>query len=145
MAPGSLSLNGSGAPPNSSMPNGGMRGPGGSGQGSTFAAGSIEDTLFRFCTAMAEGDVAAAAEFLSPKAKGLVGKIRDGEISEEQLEDITNAISPVSELQPNQNQTSTKRSLRNKKNQVISFTLKKDKDDDTFKITEFSISKPKKN
>ena len=94
---------------------------------------------------MAEGDVAAAAEFLSPKSKGLVGQLREGELSDEKIEEITNAIAPVNELQPNPNQTSTKRSLRNKKNQVISFTLKKDKEDDTFKITEFSISKPKKN
>ena len=118
--------------------------PGGAGSpAGNLTPGSIEDTLYRFCVAIADGDTAAAAEFVSPKAKGLIGQIRDGELSEEKLEEITNAISPVTELQPNPNQTTTKRSLRNKKNQVITFTVKKDKDDE-YKITELTISKPKK-
>ena len=74
----------------------------------------------------------------------MIGQIREGELSEEKLEEITAAISPVAELQPNPSQTMTKRSLRNKKNQVIAFTFKKDKNDDSFKITEFSVSKPKR-
>ncbi len=124
---------------------GGPGGPGGAGGSAAgnLTPGSIEDTLYRFCVAIADGDTAAAAEFVSPKAKGLIGQIRDGELSEEKLEEITDAISPVTELQPNPTQTNTKRSLRNRKNQVISFTLKKDKDEE-YKITEFSISKPKK-
>jgi hypothetical protein len=121
----------------------GMQGRGGS-QGGNLSPGSVEDTILKFCTAMEDGDTAAAAEFLSPKAKGLVGQLREGELSDEKVEEIKEAISPVAELKPNPSQTSTKRSLRNRKNQVISFTLKKDKDDDSFKITEFAISKPKK-
>ena len=118
--------------------------PGGAGSpAGNLTPGSIEDTLYRFCVAIADGDTAAAAEYVSPKAKGLIGQIRDGELSEEKLEEITDAISPVTELQPNPSQTVTKRSLRNRKNQVISFTVKKDKDEE-YKITEFSISKPKK-
>ena len=118
--------------------------PGGAGSpAGNLTPGSIEDILYRFCVAIADGDTAAAAEFVSPKAKGLIGQIRDGELSEEKLEEITDAISPVTELQPNPSQTNTKRSLRNRKNQIISFTVKKDKDEE-YKITEFSISKPKK-
>ena len=118
--------------------------PGGAGSpAGNLTPGSVEDTLYKFCVAIADGDTAAAAEYVSPKAKGLIGQIRDGELSEEKLEEITDAISPVTELQPNPSQTNTKRSLRNRKNQVISFTLKKDKDEE-YKITEFSISKPKK-
>ena len=126
--------------PQTSMP--GQPGGPGSPAGN-LTPGSIEDTLYRFCVAIADGDTAAAAEFVSPKAKGLIGQIRDGELSEEKLEEITDAISPVTELQPSPSQTNTKRSLRNRKNQIISFTVKKDKDEE-YKITEFSISKPKK-
>ena len=122
---------------------GGPGGPGGGQQGTNFPAGSIEDSIYRFCVAMADGDTAAAAEFLGSKAKGLVGQLREGELSEEKVEEIQNALSPITELQPNPGQNNTKRSLRNKKNQVISFTMKKDKDDDRFKIVELSISKPK--
>lgn len=118
-------------------------GPGGAGgQARSFPAGSADDTLFKFCTAMADGDTAAASEFVSPKAKGTLSKLRDGELSDEKIEEITNAIAPVNELQPNPNSNNTKRSLRNGKNQVLSFTLKKD--EDTYKIVEFSVSKPKK-
>jgi hypothetical protein len=118
--------------------------PGGAGSpAGNLTPGSVEDTLYRFCVAVADGDTAAAAEFVSPKAKGLIGQLRDGALSEEKLEEVTNAITPVTELQPNPNQTITKRSLRNKKNQVITFTVKKDKDDE-YKITELTISKPKK-
>ena len=140
---------GSAAAPNGDFAGGGMGpggagGPGGQGRGSNFAAGSVEDSIYRFCVAMADGDTAAAAEYLFPKAKGLVGQLREGELSEEKVEEIKNAVSPVNELQPNPSQTNTKRSLRNKKNQVISFVMKKDKDDeDKFKIVELSISKPK--
>jgi len=128
------------------QPGGAMPGqPGGAGgSGSSFPIGSIDDTLQRFCTALADGDTAAAGECVSSKASGLVGQIRDGSLSEEKVEEITNAITPINELQPNATQKNTKRVLRNKKNQVLSFTLKKDKDDDTYKIVEFSVSKPKK-
>jgi hypothetical protein len=129
-----------GGPGGMSGPGGG---PGGGQQGTNFPAGSIEDSIYRFCVAMADGDTAAAAEFLGSKAKGLVGQLREGELSEEKVEEIQNALSPITELQPNPGQNNTKRSLRNKKNQVISFTMKKDKDDDRFKIVELSISKPK--
>ena len=124
-------------------PGGGMAGGPGS-PGGNLTPGSIEDTLTKFLNALADGDTAAAAEYINPKAKGLIGQIREGELSEEKLEEITAAISPVAELQPNPSQTMTKRSLRNKKNQVIAFTFKKDKNDDSFKITEFSVSKPKR-
>ena len=128
------------------QPGGMMPGqPGGAGgSGSTFPEGSIDDTLQRFCMALADGDTAAASEFVSPKATGMVGQIREGSLSEEKVEEISDAINPISDLQPNSKQKNNKRVLRNKKNQVLSFTLKKDKDDDTYKITEFSVSKPKK-
>jgi hypothetical protein len=122
-----------------------MGGPSGGGsQSGSYSPGSVDDTLFKFCTAMAEGDTAAAAEYIFPKVKGMAGQIREGELSDDKLEEITNALSPITELQPSGNPTNTKRMLRNKKNQVLSFVLKKDKEDDTFKITEFSISKPKR-
>ena len=124
---------------------GAMGGPGGGGsQAGNFSPGSVDDTLQKFCTAMADGDTAAAAEYIFPKVKGLAGQIREGELSDDKIEEITNALSPLTELQPSGNPTNTKRMLRNKKNQVLSFVLKKDKEDDTFKITEFSISKPKR-
>ena len=117
--------------------------PGGAGgQGANFPPGSVDETLFKFCTAMADGDTAAASEYVSAKAKGLLAKLRDGELSDEKIEEITTAIVPINELQPNQNQTNTKRSLRNMRNQVLSFTLKKD--DDTYKLMDFSVSKLKK-
>jgi hypothetical protein len=125
---------------------GGPGGPGGAGgpQGSKFAAGSVEDTIYQFCVAMADGDTAAAAEYLNPKAKGMVGQLRDGDLSEDKVDEIKSAVSPVTELMPNPNQTATKRSLRNKKNQIIAFVLKKDKDDDDkYKIVDISVSKPK--
>ncbi len=133
---------GQGSQGGSGTPGGpGTRGGPGS-QSNNFAPGSVDDTLARFCTALAEGDTAAASEFISAKAKALAGKLRDGELSDEQIEEITDAIVPISELQPTANSTLTKRGLRNGKNQSISFTLKKE--DDSYKITEFTVSKPKK-
>lgn len=122
----------------------GQPGGGAGGAGSSFPEGSIDDTLQRFCMALADGDTAAASEFVSSKATGLVGQIRDGNLSEEKVEELSDAITPISDLQPNAKQKNNKRILRNKKNQVLSFTLKKDKDDDTYRIVEFSVSKPKK-
>lgn len=130
-----------GAGPAGAMP-GGAGGAGGS--GSSFPEGSIDDTLQRFCMALVDGDTAAAGEYVSSKATGMVSQLRDGNLSEEKIEEISDALNPLSDLQPNAKQKNNKRVLRNKKNQVLSFTLKKDKEDETYRIVEFSVSKPKK-
>jgi hypothetical protein len=138
-----------GGGPNVNIP-GGQANPGGQGQpgsaggqGKNFPPGSADEALFMFCTAMEEGDTAKASEYVSPKAKGILGDLRDGKLSDEKIEEITNLVSPVSELAPNGDQnSSTKRSLRNGKEQVMSFTLKKEKD--VYRITDLTFKQKKK-
>lgn len=111
--------------------------------GPSFPSGSADEAVYKFCVAMAEGDTAAANEFVSAKSKGILAELHEGTLSEEKIEEVTNLLTPLTELSRNPEQTgSTKRALRNGKGQSISFTLKKEKD--AYKITEFSYSKPKK-
>lgn len=121
----------------------GGAGSGGGAAGGSFPPGSVDDTLFQFCSAMAEGDTAKASEYISSKAKGLLAELRDGKMSEEKIDEITNIVSPVSELQAGSEVVSnTRRSLVNGKDQQITFVLKKEKD--VHKITEMSLPKQKK-
>ena len=119
-------------------------GPGMSGgQGNSFKQGSADDVLYKFCSALSENDSAAASDYVSSKAKGMVGQLRDGQLSQEKIDEIESAVTPLNELEPMPNRSNGKRSLRNKRNQVLSFTLKKEKDEDSYKITEFTLGKPK--
>ena len=112
-------------------------------QAPTFPPGSADEAIYNFCVAMADDDTACADEYVSSKAKGLLAELHEGSLSEEKIEEIMNVLTPLTELTPNAEQTSsTKRSLRNGKGQSISFTLKKEKE--AYHITEFSYSKPKK-
>ncbi len=117
--------------------------PGGRENQPKFAPGSAEEVLFNFCIAVADNDTATASDYVSLKAGGILAKLRDGDLAEEKIEEIVDAIAPVNELTPNADQPGGgKRTLRNGKNQTISFTVKKEKE--TYKITELSVSKLKR-
>lgn len=110
---------------------------------SKFPAGSIDATLSNFCTAIEDDDFATASDYIAQNVKGTAGMIRDGEMSEEKMASFKDAISPISELEHIQSRgDSSKRSLRNGKNQTITFGLKKEKD--VYRITDVSVSAPKK-
>jgi hypothetical protein len=125
-------------------PNMAGRGPmgagGAGGANAEFKSGSIDDTLSKFCHAMVDGDTNTAAEYISPKAKGVLASLRDGSLSEEKIEEITQILTPLNDLKPGPNQiTDTRRNLINAKDQSITFVLKKEKD--VYKITELTLPK----
>jgi hypothetical protein len=125
----------------------GMGANGGGGQMERNAreakTGTIEEVLLSFCTAIADDDTATASDFVSAKATGILAKLRDGDMTDEKIEELVELFTPFNELKPTQEQPGgTKRTLRNGNNQVITFTLKKEKD--IYKITELALPKGKK-
>lgn len=113
--------------------------------GTQFPAGSAEDTLLKFCTAMSEGNVTAAAELVSPKARSLLAQIRDGELPDDKIDELVTsfALSGL-KTKPSRKTGGSEKTLNlgNEQGQFLSFTLSKE--DDTYKVKEFTISKPKK-
>ena len=141
--PGAAGQPGAGAIPGAG--GGGLPGSGASGGGQQFTAGSVEEVLLKFCTAMAEGNLTAAGEHVSSKAKGELGKIREADVSEARLEELRTAFT-LKDLQTRPSRSSGGSgkaiNLGNAKGQVLAFVLSKE--DEVFKVKEFTLSKPKK-
>lgn len=136
-----MGANGAGGNNGGPMPPGA---PGGQG-GSQFAAGSAEDTLQKFCIAMSEGNLTSAAEYVSPRAKGTLLQIRDGQLSDDKVNEFKEAFVPSGlTLKPSRNAGGVGKTINlgNAKGQTLSFTLSKE--EDVYKLREFTISKPKK-
>lgn len=93
---------------------------------------------------MSEGNLTAAAEFVSGKAKSILAQIRDGELPDDKIDEFKEAFKPSGLKQkPSRGSGSGKTiNLGNEKGQTLSFTLSKE--DDVFKLKEFTITKPKK-
>lgn len=99
----------------------------------------------KFCTAIAEGNLTAAGEHVSSKAKGELGKIREGEMSDARLEELQAAFELKGlQTRPARNSSGSGKTinLSNAKGQVLGFVLSKE--DEVFKLKEFTLSKPKK-
>lgn len=117
----------------------------GANSSTTFKPGSPDAAIYNFCQALADDNTATASDYVNPGAKGLLGQMRDGELGEDKIEELVNFMTPFSELEPvKRGQTMTKRILENKKGQVMTFLLKKDKEQEIYRITEISITKSKR-
>ena len=110
---------------------------------SQFPAGTTEDAIYRFCIAAADGDTATASDYIGHSAIGMAAKLREGELSEERIEEMIELLNPTADLSPSQTArpSNTKRTIHNKRGQTISFVLKKEKE--VYKIVELSFTKPK--
>ncbi len=94
---------------------------------------------------MSEGNLAAAAEFVSGKSKAILAQIREGNLPDDKIEEFKEAFKPSGlKLKPSRNNSGSGKviNLGNEKGQTLSFTLSKE--DDIFKLKEFTISKPSK-
>ncbi len=118
-------------------------GPGAGGQGGQqqFAVGSAEDSLSKFCLAMADSNLTDAAQYISPKAKGMLQQIREGTIPDDKLEGLKASFAPQGlSLRPTRPVGGGRTiNLANSKNELLSFTLFKE--DDSYRIRDFSIKK----
>ncbi|MEI8379109.1 MAG: hypothetical protein WCJ09_03205 [Planctomycetota bacterium] len=114
-------------------------GPGAGGQ--QFAAGSAEDSLSKFCLAMADSNLTEAAQYISPKAKGMLQQIREGTIPDDKLEGLKASFAPQGlSLRPTRPVGGGRTiNLSNSKNELLSFTLFKE--DDSYRVRDFSIKK----
>ena len=94
---------------------------------------------------MSEGNLSAAAEFVSGKAKAILAQIREGDLPDDKIEEFKEAFKPSGlKLKPSRNASGSGKTINlgNEKGQTLSFTLSKE--DDIFKLKEFTISKSKK-
>lgn len=103
--------------------------------------GTADEVLFHFCMAMSEDDTTTASDYISTKATGTLAKLRNGELAEAKIEELTDLFMPLTELQsrPDQGEGGNTRSVINGRNQTITFTLKKEKD--IYRITELKFTK----
>lgn len=123
------------------MPNGAAGVPGG-GNAPQFAAGSAEDVLLKFCTAMADSNLTEAAQYISSKAKGTLTQIRDGSLSDEKIETLKESFELKGlQLKPSRPTGGVGKTivLGNGKSETLSFTLVKE--DDSYMLREFKVSK----
>jgi hypothetical protein len=129
MAPGALNSGGPGI-------------PGGAAGTSKFEAGSAEEALAKFCVAMADSNLTEAAEYISPKAKGLLAQIREGSISEEKTDELKESFLPqgLTNLKARQTGVGKAINLSNAKHELLSFTLMREADD-AYLLREFKVSK----
>jgi hypothetical protein len=121
---------------------GGLGIPGGAAAASQFEPGSAEEALAKFCVAMADINLTEAAEYISPKAKGLLATIRDGSISEEKTDELKESFSPQGMTKLNARQTGVGKAINlgNAKHELLSFTLMREADD-AYLLREFKVSK----
>ncbi len=121
---------------------GGLGIPGGAAAASQFEPGSAEEALAKFCVAMADSNLTEAAEYISPKAKGLLAQIRDGSLSEEKTDELKESFSPqgLTNLKARQTGVGKAINLGNAKHELLSFTLMREADDAYF-LREFKVSK----
>jgi len=121
--------------PGASIP-GGL--PGG-GNAQQFPEGSAEDSLSRFCLAMADSNTAEAAQYISPRAKGILAQIREGTLAEEKIESLKASFQSLTP-KPSRSNSAVGRSmsLTNGK-EALNFTLMKE--DETYMIRDMKISK----
>ncbi len=121
----------------------GIAGAGSGGGGAQqFPAGSAEAALAKFCMAIADGNLTEAAEYVSPKAKGMLVQIRDGSLTDEKLDSLKSSLAPQDlQLRPNARSSGTGKAINlgNGKNELLSFTLVKE--DDAYLLREFRITK----
>ena len=99
----------------------------------------------KFCTAMAEGNLTAAAEFVSPKAKSMLSQIREGQLPDDKVDELKESfVLSGLKTKPSRNTGGSGKTINlgNEKGQTLSFVLSKE--DDVYKIKEFTITKPKK-
>ena len=83
-----------------------------------------------------------AGEYISPKAKGLLAQIRDGSITDEKLDGLKSSFAPQDlQLRPSLRASGTGKSIKlgNSKNESLNFTLMKE--EETYLLREFTISK----
>lgn len=115
--------------------------PGTGGQQQQFPPGSAEDSLAKFCMAMADSNLTEAAQFISPKAKGVLQQIREGTISDDKLDGMKDSFSLQGmQLRPSRPIGSGRTiNLANAKSELLSFTLMKE--DETYLLREFTIKK----
>jgi hypothetical protein len=115
--------------------------PGGAGATSQFEPGSAEEALAKFCVAMADSNLTEAAEYISPKAKGLLAQIRDGSLSEEKTDELKESFVPegLTKLKTRQTGVGKAINLSNAKHELLSFTLMREADDAYF-LREFKVS-----
>ncbi|MBM4074972.1 MAG: hypothetical protein FJ267_04940 [Planctomycetes bacterium] len=108
---------------------------------------SAEGILYKFVAAMSEGNLTAAGEYVSPKSKGLLETIREGNMAPERVKDVMNACSlegmQKKPVRANANSSSSKSiKLGNAKGYTLTFVVAKE--DEVFKVKDFSFSRPKK-
>lgn len=118
---------------------GGIGAPGGSGLNGQFPEGSAEAALAKFCAAMADSNLADAAQYISPKAKGMLAQIREGTLTDEKIETLKGSFQSLTP-KPSRSMNAVGRSmsLTNGK-EALNFTLMKE--DDVYLLREFKISK----
>ncbi len=117
--------------------------PGGGGGGlggQSFQPGSAEAAVAKFCAAMADSNLTEAGQYISPKAKGLLAQIRDGNITDEKIEGLKASFK---ELTPKPSRplggVGKTLSLGNSNRESLSFTLMKE--EDIFLLRELKITK----
>ena len=133
MPPGGLGA-GPGAIPGAAPGGGGGLG------GQSFPAGSAEAAVAKFCAAMADSNLTEAGQYISPKAKGLLAQIRDGNITDEKIEGLKASFK---ELTPKPSRplggAGKTLSLGNSNRESLSFTLMKE--EDSYLLRELKITK----
>jgi hypothetical protein len=90
---------------------------------------------------MADSNLTEAAQYISPKAKGMLTQIRDGSLTDEKIESLKASFSLQGlQLKPTRS-TGVGRTitLGNSKSETLTFTLVKE--EDNYLLREFKVSK----
>jgi hypothetical protein len=118
-------------------------GAGGAGnQNQKFKPGSWEHAIDTFAQRMAAGDFSGLEYVISSKAKGLLGEIRDGALSEERLEDLKAAFAEPTPLPETKKNAGSSVSITIKGKLGHHMTLTVGREDGVFKIRDLKISEP---
>lgn len=118
-------------------------GIGGAGnQNQKFKPGSWEHAIDTFAQRMAAGEFSGMEFLISSKAKGLLGELRDGEASEERLEDLKGAFAEPTPLPETKKNAGSSVSITIKGKLGHHMTLTVAKEDGVYKIRDMKISEP---
>lgn len=132
-----------GAVPGAGVPGSGIpgaEGAGGTGQIPEFPKGSAEYAVQKVVLAIISGKLDGLDEVISEKARGLVAELRDGTVDPEKLIELKEQFAqPSLAGQPKNNGTSKTVNLRNPSGDTLSFTVARERGEETYKVNALTI------
>lgn len=119
---------------------GGPEGAGANGQAPQFPKASAEYAVQKVVLAIISGNLEGLDEVISEKSKGLLAELRDGTVDPQKLDELKEQFTQVQLAGPPKNNgTSKTLNLKNQTGDTLSFTVARERNEETYKVNNLAI------